>query len=117
MQHFVGNLMDKRRKLLGGCIPDRSVIFPPCERPFAGAILSEKLSSTLSDSTNLNRRSRYPLTSPFTSVRVGSSLPSVWLTSNTYTARKPISCCSDLRSSAALLVSMLVAISFWRDLR
>ena len=24
-----------------GCIPERSVIFPPCERPFAGAIRSE----------------------------------------------------------------------------
>jgi len=30
-----------------GCIPASSVIFPPCERPFAGAILSEKLISTL----------------------------------------------------------------------
>jgi hypothetical protein len=26
-----------------GCIPDSNVILPPCERPFAGAILSEKL--------------------------------------------------------------------------
>src|ERR1022692_2020983 len=66
-----------------GCIPERSVIFPPYERPFAGAILSEKLISTLCNATNLYSRSRYPLTSPFTSVRVGSSLPSVWLTSKT----------------------------------
>jgi hypothetical protein len=35
-----------------------------------------RLSSTLCDSTNLNSRSRYPLTSPFTSVRVGSLHPS-----------------------------------------
>ena len=38
-----------------GCIPESSVIFPPYERPFAGAIRSEKLSSTLCDSTNLNK--------------------------------------------------------------
>ena len=60
-----------------GCIPESRVIFPPWERPFAGAIRSEKLSSTVCASTNLNRRSRYPLTSPLTSVSVGSSLPSV----------------------------------------
>ncbi|MFZ0770846.1 MAG: ParB N-terminal domain-containing protein [Candidatus Sulfotelmatobacter sp.] len=38
----------KRRKhqAIGhpGCIPDRSVIFPPYERPFAGAILAEHAS-------------------------------------------------------------------------
>ncbi len=37
--------------------------------------------------------------------------------SNTYTARKPTSFCAGLRSSAALSVSMSVAISFWRDRR
>jgi integrase len=36
--------------------------------------------------------------------------------SNTYTARKPTSCCSGLRSFAAFFVSISVAISFWRDL-
>jgi hypothetical protein len=40
-----------------GCITNSRVILPPCERPFAGAILAEKLSSC--DSTNLNRRSRF----------------------------------------------------------
>jgi hypothetical protein len=39
-------------------VAESSVIFPPQDRPWAGAILSEKLSSTLCASTNMKRRSR-----------------------------------------------------------
>ncbi len=56
--------------------------FYDCSRT-RSQIRSEKLSSTLCDSTNLNRRSRYPVTSPLTSVNAGRSLPSVWVTSKT----------------------------------
>jgi hypothetical protein len=57
MQHFMG----ARSHVRAWKIPrlaaslKSSVIFPPCERPFAGAIRSKKLSSTLCASTNLKR--------------------------------------------------------------
>jgi hypothetical protein len=56
--------------------------------------LSE-LMQQLCDSTNLNKRSRYPLTSPLTSVSAGRSLPSVWQTSYLVICGRASACSMD----------------------
>jgi hypothetical protein len=100
-----------------GCIPESKVIFPPKDKPLAGAIRSEVVERYPSGCDELYKAFAVAAHVALHFGQRGNSLPSVWLISNTYTARKPTSYGSGLRSSAALSVSISVATSFWRDLR
>jgi hypothetical protein len=69
--------MDQRGEFLGGLHPGQQRDLSAVRKTLGGCNALGETQLDVFPSTNLNSRSRYPLTSPLTSVRVASSLPSV----------------------------------------
>ncbi len=100
VQHLVTDLVHERGELLSRLHPGKQRDLPAMGHTLCRSNSLGEAEVDPCDSTNLNSRSRYPVTSPCTSVRVGSSLPSVWLISKTYTARNPYSSADPLVASS-----------------